>query len=184
MVKILQNTSHNIYPWNHWIVDNFLTEECLRELKSIPYKNYQNIQGKRSGSHRFFITEEVSNLYPELYKLYKSLSLGVYKDFFETSTGVKFDNLYARVEVISDYGDFELDQHIDRPEKKLSAMIYTDYEDLYPGTMLADGYQIKSKDNRCFFFIPSEDTLHSYPKTIFEKVRRCLMINYWTYTVR
>ncbi len=172
------------HPWQHWIVDNFLSENCLRELKSIPFTNFQMIKGKRTGSERLFITEKNKDQHPELFKLHQSLEDGEYKKFFETCTGLKFDELYVRVEVISDFGEFELEEHCDRPEKKLSAMVYTDYEELYPGTLLTNGHQIESKDNRCFFFVPSSETYHSYPLTNFKKVRRCLMINYWTYTVR
>jgi hypothetical protein len=181
MEVTLQNTF--LYPWKHWIVDNFLNEQCLLELKSVPFQNHQMVKGKRTGSQRLFVTEKNKDQYPELFKLYKSLQSGDYKEFFENSTGTNFDNLHVRVEVVSDFGEFELDEHCDRPEKKLSAMVYTDYEELYPGTMLKENYQIESKDNRCFFFIPNEDTLHSYPRTNFTKVRRCLMINYWTYAV-
>jgi hypothetical protein len=66
-------------------------------------------------------------------------------------------------------------------EKKLSAMIYTDHQQLYPGTALSDGSRVESRDNRCFFFVPDTDTVHSYPPAHFDQVRRCLMINYWTY---
>ena len=46
--------------------------------------------------------------------------------------------------------------------------------------MLEHGYQVKSQDNRCMFFVPSEDTWHSYPVTHFDTVRRAMQINYWT----
>lgn len=170
-------------PWQHWITDDFLSPECLAEVKSItnivPQENY----GKRNGSDRMFITNEHQSQYPHLYSLYRSLFDGEYKKFFEEHTGLDYTDLFPRLEVVSDYGDFYLEPHHDHLEKRLTAMLYTDYEQLYPGTMLSDGTRVESKDNRCFFFVPNNDTYHGYPATRFDKIRRCLQINYWTYDV-
>lgn len=173
----------NLTPWTHYIVDDFLTEDCLRELKSIGHYREQITPGQRLGGNRIFIEESNKELYPELYKLYQNLHNGPTKRFFEEQTGLDYTNMFPRVEVISDYGPFYLEDHPDVKEKRLTALVYTDYEQLYPGTMLSDGSRIESKDNRCFFFVPSDNTIHSYPYTVFEKVRRCLQINYWTYQV-
>jgi hypothetical protein len=168
--------------WQHWIADNFLTPECLDEVKSINHFVPQLVTGKRVGSHRLFIDESQSQPYPELYKLYQSLHDGKYKQFFEEYTGLDYTGLYPRVEVISDIGDFYLEPHYDLPEKRLSALVDTDYSRLYPGTGLGDGTRIESRDNRCFFFVPGAYSLHDYPSTHFKTVRRCLQINYWTYS--
>jgi hypothetical protein len=168
-------------PWMHWIADDFLTAECLAEVKSINHTVPQLTPGKRVGSHRLFIDESQAKVYPHLYKLWCSLHNGQYKEFFETYTGLDYTGLYPRVEVVSDIGDFYLEPHYDLPEKRLTAMLYTDYEQLYPGTGLGNGTRIESRDNRCFFFVPGDHSLHDYPATHFLTVRRCLQINYWTY---
>ena len=173
----------NYIPWTHWIADDFLTPECLAEVKSIDHTREQLTYGKRVGGQRLFIDTASADQYPELFKLYQSLQSGIYKDFFESYTGLNYTELYPRVEVISDIGDFYLEPHCDLPEKRLTALVYTDYEKLYPGTGLGDGTRIESRDNRCFFFVPGNNTLHDYPATHFDTVRRCLQINYWTYTV-
>jgi len=172
--------NHN--PWTHWIADDFLTAKCLTELKSVKHNRWQFTHGKRVGNGRLFIDNTVAEQYPELYKLYQSLHSGVYKEFFESNTGLDYTNLYPRLEVISDIGDFYLKPHYDMPEKRLTALVYTNYEKLYPGTGLGDGTRIESRDNRCFFFVPSNQSLHDYPATHFDCVRRCLQINYWTYS--
>jgi len=125
----------------------------------------------------------VADQFPELYKLYQSLHSGFYKEFFENNTGLDYTNLYPRLEVISDIGDFYLEPHYDLPEKRLTALVYTDFEKLYPGTGLGNGTRVESCDNRCFFFVPSDLSLHDYPATYFDSIRRCLQINYWTYSV-
>ena len=170
-------------PWTHWIIDNFLSTECLYELKHIDNLVPQVLEGRRYGSDRLFIDDSNKEQYPELYKLYQSLSNGEYRQFFETHTNQTFDGMYPRIEVISDIGEFSLTPHTDRKEKLLTAIVYTDHSKLYPGTALSDTQRVESKDNRCFFFVPGDNTYHSYPLTNFETVRRCLHINYWTYTV-
>ena len=168
-------------PWQHWLVDDFLSADCLEEVKQVDNIVNQQLCGRRNGSVRMFISEKSQDKYPNLYKLYQSLHSGEYRDFFEEQTKQSFDGLFPRIEVISDYGEFYLRPHTDRFEKKLTAIVYTDYEILYPGTELTNEYRIDSADNRCFFFVPSDDTIHSYPLTDFNKVRRCLQINYWTF---
>lgn len=168
-------------PWKHWLVDDFLSSNCLEEVKQIDFSHEQQIHGRRSGSIRKFISDKDQNSYPHLYKLYQSLHFGEYRDFFEQQTGQSFEGLFPRIEVISDYGQFYLFPHTDRFEKKLTAILYTDYKKLYPGTELTDSYRIETKDNRCFFFVPDNTTIHSYPLTNFPEVRRCLQINYWTF---
>jgi len=171
----------NHTPWTHWIVDDFLSAECLAEVKSVRHAVPQLVPGKRVDSARLFIDESQSQTYPELYKLYQSLHDGKYKQFFEKCTGIDYTGLYPRVEVISDIGDFYLEPHYDLKEKRLTALLYTDYEKLWPGTGLGDGTRIESRDNRCFFFVPGPHSLHDYPLTHFDRVRRCVQINYWTY---
>ena len=170
-------------PWLHWIADNFLSAECLAELKSVPHQRPQDNPGRRVGNQRLFIDDSVKNQYPHLYALWQDLHSGETKQYFESHTGIDYTGLYPRMEVISDIGDFYLEPHHDLLEKRLTALIYTDYQRLWPGTMLSDNYQVEAQDNRCMFFVPSTETWHSYPKTNFDVVRRALLINYWTYTI-
>jgi len=170
-------------PWQHWLADHFLVPTCLAELKKIKHKEFQEIAGKRVGSQRLFITDEHETTYPELHSLYRSLHQGTYREFFEQQTGQSYSGMFPRLEVISDIGSFYLATHHDHLEKRLTAIVYADYPQLYPGTELSDGSRIESRDNRCFFFVPSTDTVHGYPPTTFHQVRRCLQINYWTYDV-
>ena len=167
-------------PWTHWIVDNFLSAECLAELKSVDHIGSQPLPGRRVDGNRIFIGPEHADQYPHMYQLWLDLHNGRLKKYFELHTGIDYTNLYPRVEVISDHGDFYLERHHDLLEKRLTALVYTDYAKLYPGTMLEDGYTVESRDNRCMFFVPSHDTWHSYPLTHFDNVRRAMQINYWT----
>jgi hypothetical protein len=98
----------NYTPWQHWIVDDFLSAECLAEVKSVGHVAPQLVPGKRVDSARLFIDESQCDQYPHLYALWQSLHSGNYKNFFEIYTGIDYTGLYPRVEVISDIGDFYL----------------------------------------------------------------------------
>jgi hypothetical protein len=177
------NTQCNTQPWTHWITDDFLTLPCLAEVKLVKHALTQENSGRRAGSGRLFITDAHADEYPHLHQLYRSLHDGKYRQFFEQHTGMDYTNLYPRVEIISDVGDFYLEPHYDLKEKRLTALVYTDHEKLYPGTGLGNGNRVESRDNRCFFFVPGAHSLHDYPATHFDKVRRCVQINYWTYNL-
>lgn len=170
-------------PWQHWLADHFLTPACLAELKTVKHEEFQQVAGKRVGNQRLFITDEHESTHPHLHSLYCSLHNGPYKEFFEQHTGQDYTNLFPRLEVISDIGTFYLEQHHDHLEKRLTAIVYTNYQQLYPGTELSDGSRVEAQDNRCFFFVPATDTMHGYPATTFHQIRRCLQINYWTYDI-
>jgi hypothetical protein len=177
------NTQSISTPWQHWIKDDFLSAECLAELKSVPHHRGQQTPGKRRGDGRFFIDDSVASQYPHLHALWQQLHNGAIKQYFEQHTGLDYTGLHPRVEVISDLGDFYLETHHDLLEKKLTALVYTNHERLWPGTTLGEDYQIESKDNRCMFFVPSTETWHSYPPTHFDVIRRAMQINYWTYSM-
>jgi hypothetical protein len=170
-------------PFKHWILDEFLTEDCLKELKAIEHQGIQTNPGKRVDSDRLFVHRVPPEAMPNLWQLQNELAEGAYRLMFENITGQNFEGTFPRIEIISDFGDFELKPHHDHLEKKLSAMVYTNHEQLFPGTVLGDDHVVETKDNRCMFFVPADNTWHHYPKTHFTKIRRALMINYWTYQV-
>jgi hypothetical protein len=169
-------------PWTYWMADDFLDSETLLEVKNIKHVLPQQNHGTRLNSNRLFVNDTNKNLYPHLHSLFQSLICGYYRNFFEQVTKYDFSNLFPRLEVISDIGAFYLEPHHDLLEKKLSAIVYTD---LHQGTTIYDDvaihHVVESKNNRCMFFIPAPNTMHGYPYTFLHKVRRCLIINYWTY---
>lgn len=177
------NTLAHTKPWPHWTKENFLSPAALAELKGIQHQRLQQTQGKRVGDQRLFIDDTNSNEYPHLYNVWRSLNGGELQSYFEHHTGMNYSGLHPRLEVISDIGDFYLEQHHDLLEKRLTVLVYTDHEKLWPGTQLGTSHRVEVKDNLAMFFVPSEDTWHSYPPIHFDCVRRALQINYWTYDV-
>lgn len=170
--------SHS-WPWQHWIADDFLSPAALAELKQIEHAHEQTVIGRRRDSQRTFVDQQHQHQWPALHQLWQDLH-GPFRQWFSSYTHVDYANLYVRLEVISDRGWFELRPHCDHPEKRLTAFVYTDHARLWPGTELTQGHRVISRDNRCFFFVPGAETVHSYSRTYFDQVRRCLQINYWT----
>lgn len=175
------NTCQRDDPWRHWLADHFLSPDCLAELKSVEHERRQETAGRRVGHQRLFIGHDSQDAYPCLWALWQDLHDGPTRRYFESHTQQSFQGLWPRLEVISDIGDFWLDRHHDHLEKRLTALIYTDHGQIWPGTLLDDRVQIETRDNRCMFFVPAAHTWHSYPRTNFHVVRRALQINYWTY---
>lgn len=170
--------SHS-WPWQHWIADDWLSPDALQELKTIDHAHQQSVPGRRRQSQRTFVSDDHRYCWPHLHALWQDLH-GPLRDWFSDHTGINYRDLYVRLEVISDVGWFELEPHCDHLEKRLTAFVYTDHAQLWPGTLLVQGHRVDSRDNRCFFFVPGAETVHSYPRTYFDQVRRCLQINYWT----
>lgn len=176
------NTAQHSYPWKHWISTNFLSAQCLQELKTVNHHRLQPITGKRLGHNRLFVDQNNASDYPHLYQLWIDLQDGgSLQKHFSNHTGIDYRGLFPRVEIISDIGDFYLEPHHDRLEKRLTALVYTDYQQLWPATVLGKDHRIEVSDNLCLFFVPSTETMHHYPATHFHCVRRALQINYWTY---
>jgi hypothetical protein len=73
----------NRTPWTHWIADNFLSAECLAEVKSVRHAVPQLVPGKRADSVRLFIDQSQATQYPHLHALWQSLHSGKYKDFLD-----------------------------------------------------------------------------------------------------
>lgn len=176
------NTVKHSHPWQHWTACDFLTAECLAELKAIDHCRPQQIHGKRLGDQRLFIGDHNANLYPELYQLWQALHSSSMHDYFGSHTGIDYSQLFPRLEVISDIGDFYLEPHCDHWEKRLTALVYTDHAKLWPATVLGQDHRIAVADNLCMFFVPGPHTIHHYPAMHFDQVRRALQINYWTYS--
>lgn len=175
-MSIYLNESTN--PWQHWHIDEFLSQASLDELKGIQHAVEQQTPNTRDGSERLFLTKENGAILPELWKFYDSICNGHYRLAFEGVTGQSLIGTYPVVEIVSDYGIFELTNQTTHVYSKLTAFVYTDHEQLYPGLVLGD-VATESADNRCVFFVPDENKVYHDPNTQFDTVRRGLIINYF-----
>ena len=111
------------HPWAYWIIDDFLSADCLAELKSVPVAVAQSTLGRRVGSERLFIDSQHCDQYPKLHQLWENLHSQDWCDFFKSLTGIDYSSLHPRLEVISDWGDFYLAPHGDHLEKRLNEAI-------------------------------------------------------------
>ena len=199
LVNALKNNlNHFKEPFNHWTLENPLSETSIDEIYSIKFKEGDVIfDGTRAGDKtgknllsklRVFITKENSSDYPELYKLVKEMQSKECTDLISKMINRNLANSFVRVEVIADKNGFWLEPHCDIKEKLMSCLLFVNKENEseYLGT---DFYNkdlkltktVPYKDNYGYFFSSGPNTWHGMEKKEIVKERRCLQVNYVTF---
>ena len=208
--SILKNSSNHKIPFEHWELNQPLTDGQVQEIVNAdianPIEHNLNYDGTRAidgGEGKFregisdggkalkfrcFVTKENSNQFPNLVDFIEELqNPSTYKKISEM---IKKDlsNSYVRVEVICDRKGFWLKPHCDIKEKLMSCLLfvnkYNEKEDL--GTDFYDenlklAKTVPYKDNYGYFFSSGPNTWHGMEKKEIVKERRCLQVNYVTF---
>ena len=198
-------------PFEHWIYNDALSEEVIQEIinADIPNVSDHNLtydgtraidggaaefrEGIASGGEaikfRCFITKENANNFPNLVKFIKELQS---KKTYETLSKLiskDLSNSFVRVEVICDRKGFWLKPHCDIKEKLLSGLIFVNKSnesenlgtDLY-NEKLEKVKTVPYKDNCGYFFTSGPNTWHGMEKKEIVKERRCIQVNYVTFS--
>ena len=198
-------------PFTHWELNEPLTKEQIAEIINAdidnPAEHNLNYDGTRAidgGEGKFregisnggkalkfrcFITRENSNDFPNLTNFIKELQNKKTYEKISSLIGKDLSKSYVRVEVICDRKGFWLKPHCDIKEKLISCLLFVnktnESEDL--GTDFYDNElkKIKTlpyKDNYGYFFSSGPNTWHGMEKKEIVKERRCLQLNYVTFT--
>ena len=195
----LENLTHADFPFNHWVFSNCLEESALDEI------SYSNIpsgdrmyDGTRAADHtgqgvdgklRLFITKNNYQNFPFLTKLIQSLQSKEMVNIISKIIDKDLSNSYVRLEVIGDKKGFWLKPHKDISEKLMTMMVwanpYNEASNL--GTDLYDKNfklvkTIKYVHNSGYFFSSGDDTWHGLELKEIQKERRCIQINYVTFS--
>ena len=195
----LENLTHADFPFNHWVFSNCLEEGALDEI------SYSNIpsgdrmyDGTRAADHtgqgvdgklRLFITKNNYQNFPFLTKLIQSLQSKEMVNKISKIIHKDLSNSYVRLEVIGDKKGFWLKPHKDISEKLMTMMVwanpYNEASNL--GTDLYDKNfklvkTIKYVHNSGYFFSSGDDTWHGLELKEIQKERRCIQINYVTFS--
>ena len=195
----LENLAHADFPFNHWVFSNCLEEGALDEI------SYSNIpsgdrmyDGTRAADHtgqgvdgklRLFITKNNCQNFPYLTKLIHSLQSKEMVNKISKIIDKDLSNSYVRLEVIGDKKGFWLKPHKDISEKLMTMMVwanpYNEASNL--GTDLYDKNfklvkTIKYVHNSGYFFSSGDDTWHGLELKEIQKERRCIQINYVTFS--
>ena len=208
--SLKQRSKHYNSPFNHWELNEPLTEEAINEIckteivdltkMNIKYDGTRAIDGGegqfrggiQSGGKaikfRCFIQKNNSKDFPHLSNLIEELRSKDTYGYISELIKKNLSNSYVRIEIICDRQGFWLKPHCDIKEKLISGLIFAnpfnELENL--GTDLYDEKRnkvktISYKDNYGYFFTSGPNTWHGMEKKEIKKERRCLQINYVTF---
>ncbi len=199
LVNALTNDlSHFKEPFNHWTLENPLSETLIDEVYDIKFPEGDVIfDGTRAGDKtgnnllsklRVFITKENSSDYPELYKLVKEMQSKECTDLISKMINRNLSNSFVRVEVIADKNGFWLEPHCDIKEKLMSSILfvnrYGENENLGTDFYTPDLKVAKTlpyRNNFGYIFTSEKDSWHGLEKKYIKNERRCLQLNYVTF---
>lgn len=181
-MNLIQNCSKkNLYPWLHYIIDNYFDNLTLKNLiKEIDNFSFQ--ESKDNFRDEFNLDYNLSN--PTVSLILDNFLKKDNIDFLSTiDNRIKHSNKLLRVSVWKDYKNFNLPIHTDSHFKIFTMQIYLPRNDeLGYGTTIydQDGKFIKKTDyklNNGYFFFPNINkikTNHSFVEDI--KTERCSII--------
>ena len=198
-------------PFGHWELKDPLTKDAISEIckTEIADLNKMNIkydgtraiddgegqfrEGIQSGGKaikfRCFIQKNNSKDFPHLSNLIEELrSKDTYR-YISELIKKNLSNSYVRIEIICDRRGFWLKPHCDIKEKLISGLIFVNPFDESEslGTDLYDKNLNKTKtvpykNNYGYFFTSGPNTWHGMEKKEIKKERRCLQVNYVTFS--
>ena len=199
LVNALKNDlNHFKEPFNHWILENPLSETLIDEVYDIKFPEGDVIfDGTRAGDKtgnnllsklRVFITKKNSSDYPELYKLVKEMQSKECTNLISKMINRNLSNSFVRVEVIADKNGFWLEPHCDIKEKLMSSILfvnrYGENENLGTDFYTPDFKVAKTlpyRNNFGYIFTSEKDSWHGLEKKYIKNERRCLQLNYVTF---
>ena len=205
-----QSKKHK-FPFDHYEYHNALTNEAIEEIvkADIPDVSKHNLsydgtraidggaaefrEGDSSGGKaikfRCFVTKENASQYPHLVKFINELQSKEVYEKISKMIEKDLSNSYVRLEVICDREGFWLKPHCDIKEKLMSGLIFVnnanESEDLgtdFYNEKLEKVKTVPYKHNYGYLFTSGPNTWHGMEKKKIKKERRCIQVNYVTFT--
>ena len=198
-------------PFKHFEINEPLTKSAIDEIFNAdiadPRKQNLNYDGTRAldggggdfregikdggkaKKLRCYVTKENSKNFPHLKNFIDELrSVEVYKKI-GSLIGRDLSKSFVRLEVICDREGFWLKPHCDIEEKLMSSIVFvnphgesenlgTDFYD----EKLNKVKTVPYKHNYGYFFTSGPDSWHGMEKKEIKKERRCIQVNYVTFT--
>jgi len=209
--SILNHSKEHSDPFKHWELNEPLSNEAIQEIikADIPNVAEHNLtydgtraidgggaefrEGIASGGKaikfRCFVTKNNAEQFPELVKLINELQSKETHQKISQFINKDLSNSYVRIEVICDRKGFWLKPHCDIKEKLLSCLLFINKfneseelgTDLY-NEKLEKVKTVPYKNNYGYFFSSGPETWHGMEKKEIVKERRCLQVNYVTFS--
>jgi len=209
--SILNNSKEHNDPFKHWELNEPLSKEAIDEIirADIPDLNQLDLEydgtraidggtpefregitsGGKAIKFRCFITKENTKKFPSLTKLINELQSKETYSKISNLINRDLSNSYVRVEVICDRKGFWLKPHCDIKEKLVSCLLFVNEfnESEILGTdfyneKLEKVKTVPYKNNYGYFFTSGPNTWHGMEKKEIVKERRCLQVNYVSFS--
>ena len=209
--SILKNSKENNFPFKHWELNKPLTDKAIREIVKADITNVTEhnltydgtraidggaaefregiVSGGQAIKFRCFITKDNTKQFPELVKFINELQSKETYQKISQLIDKDLSNSYVRVEVICDRKGFWLKPHCDIKEKLLSCLLFVNEfneseslgTDFY-NEKLEKVKTVPYKNNYGYFFSSGPNTWHGMEKKEIIKERRCLQVNYVSFS--
>lgn len=176
----------HIWPWDHYVVDDFLPEGMLKGLISLPVESDNTkCNGTRTNvTGRWFFRPDNTTHDGIQNWIVKFFRDNITK--FEKQFGYDLSNSYMRIEVCKDDNGFFQERHLDTLEKRITMIVYLHKDDedvdlgtdLFPDETSSQCKRAEWKVNRCLVFKPTEKTWHGFSPREFKGERRVLICNF------
>jgi hypothetical protein len=209
--SILNNSKEDNFPFKHWELNKPLSDEAMQEIikADIPNVVEHNLtydgtraidggtpefregiaDGGKAVKFRCFVTKENAQQFPGLVKFINELQSKETHQKISQLIDKDLSHSYVRVEIICDREGFWLKPHCDIKEKLLSCLLfvneYNESESLGTDFYNEKLQRIKTvpyKNNYGYFFSSGPNTWHGMEKKEIVRERRCLQVNYVTFT--
>ena len=209
--SLLNNSKKHFEPFQHWELNEPLSSKAIKEINTADIANvaehnlsYDGTRAIDGGAPEFregiasggkaikfrcFVTKDNSQKFPGLVKLINELqSKNTYQKISQL-IDKDLSNSYVRVEIICDRKGFWLKPHCDIKEKLLSCLLFVnefnESKDLgtdFYNEKLEKIKTVPYKNNYGYFFSSGPNTWHGMEKKEIIKERRCLQVNYVSFS--
>jgi len=209
--SLKKRSKHYDSPFSHWELNQPLTEGAIDEICKTEIVDLTKVNIKYDGTRavdggegkfregissggkaikfRCFIQKNNSKNFPYIYNLIEELIAKETQQYISELIKKNLSNSYVRVEVICDRQGFWLKPHCDIKEKLISCLLFANpfNESENLGTDLYDQNlnRVKTvpyKHNYGYFFTSGPNTWHGMEKKEIKKERRCLQVNYVSFS--
>ena len=209
--SILVKSKKHKFPFDHWEYNEPLNDETIKEIISadIPDVTKYNLSydgtraiddgaaefregivtGGKAKKFRCFVTKENASNFPNLVKFINELQSKKTHQTISKMINRDLSNSFVRVEIICDREGFWLKPHCDIKEKLMSGLIFVNNEN-ESENLGTDFYNKKLEKvktvpyihNYGYLFTSGPNTWHGMEKKKIVKERRCIQVNYVTFT--
>ena len=181
--SILNESKKHDFPFDHWEYNNALSENAIQEIirADIPDVSKHNLS--------YDGTRAIDGGAAEFREGIASGGKAIkFRCFVTKENSAQFPNL-VKVEVICEREGFWLNPHCDIKEKLMSGLIFVNKEnesedlgtDFY-NDKLEKVKTVPYKHNYGYLFSSGPNTWHGMEKKKIVKERRCIQVNYVTFT--